>query len=227
MSQHFVSWGLVRLSSHDPDLKMHYIIKLANTQDNGQQRSAKFSKCQEQEKAQFHVYLQWVDLILNSWVRKAVNKEKALAGAFSGHCAVETSRRFVQALHSTRRRRGSRSCLAVMDKFRCSSVHHVHHFQAPSSRLQTWSQPTRNSLFINQIVKSASIIFNKPGDTGCRTNQAIALLFTMWSGSKCHSWGWLPGHPSSYSRPSLMIIASRTQFQAERPWGQRPFSIVS
>ena len=31
----------------------------------------------------------------------------------------------------------------------------------------------------------------------------------------------------SYSRPSLMIIASRTQFHIERPWGQRPFSIVS
>ena len=30
----------------------------------------------------------------------------------------------------------------------------------------------------------------------------------------------------SYS-PSLMIIASRTQFHIERPWGQRPFSIVS
>ena len=29
------------------------------------------------------------------------------------------------------------------------------------------------------------------------------------------------------SRPSLMIIASGTQFQVERPWGQRPFSIVS
>ena len=184
MSQHFVSWGLVRLSSHDPDLKMHYIIKLANTQDirAGNEGLLSF------QSARRDVYLQLVDLILNSWVRKAVNKEKALAGAFSGHCAVETSRRFVQALHSTRRRRGSRSCLAVMDKFRCSSVHHVHHLQAPSSRLQTWSQPTRNSLFINQIVKSASIIFNKPGDTGCRTYQAIALLFTMWSGSKCHSW---------------------------------------
>ena len=31
----------------------------------------------------------------------------------------------------------------------------------------------------------------------------------------------------SYSRPSLMIIASWTQFHVERPWGQRPFSIVS
>ena len=31
----------------------------------------------------------------------------------------------------------------------------------------------------------------------------------------------------SYSRPSLMIIASRTQFHIERPWGQRLFSIVS
>ena len=31
----------------------------------------------------------------------------------------------------------------------------------------------------------------------------------------------------SYSRPSLMIIASRTQFHIERPLGQRPFSIVS
>ena len=31
----------------------------------------------------------------------------------------------------------------------------------------------------------------------------------------------------SYSRPSLMIIASRTQFHVERPWGQRPFSMVS
>ena len=31
----------------------------------------------------------------------------------------------------------------------------------------------------------------------------------------------------SYSRPSLMIIAFRTQFHVERPWGQRPFSIVS
>ena len=31
----------------------------------------------------------------------------------------------------------------------------------------------------------------------------------------------------SYSRPSLVIIASRTQFHVERPWGQRPFSIVS
>ena len=31
----------------------------------------------------------------------------------------------------------------------------------------------------------------------------------------------------SYSRPSLMIIASRTQFHVERPWGQRPLSIVS
>ena len=27
--------------------------------------------------------------------------------------------------------------------------------------------------------------------------------------------------------PSLMIIALRTQFHVERPWGQRPFSIVS
>ena len=26
---------------------------------------------------------------------------------------------------------------------------------------------------------------------------------------------------------NLMIIASRTQFHTERPWGQRPFSIVS
>ena len=31
----------------------------------------------------------------------------------------------------------------------------------------------------------------------------------------------------SYSRPSLMIIASRTQFNVVRPWGQGPFSIVS
>ena len=31
----------------------------------------------------------------------------------------------------------------------------------------------------------------------------------------------------SYSRPSLMIIASRTQFHVERPWGKRRFSIVS
>ena len=31
----------------------------------------------------------------------------------------------------------------------------------------------------------------------------------------------------SYSRLSLMIIASRTQFHVERPWGQRPFIIVS
>ena len=29
-----------------------------------------------------------------------------------------------------------------------------------------------------------------------------------------------------YSRPSLMITASRTQFHDERPWGQRLFSIV-
>ena len=28
-------------------------------------------------------------------------------------------------------------------------------------------------------------------------------------------------------RPSLMIIALRTQFHVERPWGQCPFSIVS
>ena len=31
----------------------------------------------------------------------------------------------------------------------------------------------------------------------------------------------------SYSRPSLMIIASATQFHVHLPWGQRPFSIVS
>ena len=31
----------------------------------------------------------------------------------------------------------------------------------------------------------------------------------------------------SYSRPSLTIIVLRTQFHVERPWGQRPFSIVS
>ena len=31
----------------------------------------------------------------------------------------------------------------------------------------------------------------------------------------------------SYSHPSLMIIAPWTQFHVERPWGQRPFSIVS
>ena len=31
----------------------------------------------------------------------------------------------------------------------------------------------------------------------------------------------------SYSCPSLVIIASRTQFHVERPWGQPPFSIVS
>ena len=31
----------------------------------------------------------------------------------------------------------------------------------------------------------------------------------------------------SYSSLSLMIIASWTQFHVERPWGQRPFSIVS
>ena len=31
----------------------------------------------------------------------------------------------------------------------------------------------------------------------------------------------------SYSLPSLMIIASQTQFHVERLWGQRPFSIVS
>ena len=31
----------------------------------------------------------------------------------------------------------------------------------------------------------------------------------------------------SYSRPSLMIIASGTQFHVERPLGQYPFSIVS
>ena len=30
-----------------------------------------------------------------------------------------------------------------------------------------------------------------------------------------------------YSRPSLMIIASRSQFHVYLPWGQRPFSIVS
>ena len=31
----------------------------------------------------------------------------------------------------------------------------------------------------------------------------------------------------SYGRPSLMIIASATQFHVYLPWGQRPFSIVS
>ena len=31
----------------------------------------------------------------------------------------------------------------------------------------------------------------------------------------------------SYSRPSLMIIASGSQFHVYLPWGQRPFSIVS
>ena len=31
----------------------------------------------------------------------------------------------------------------------------------------------------------------------------------------------------SYSRPSLVIIASGTQFHVYLPWGQRPFSIVS
>ena len=31
----------------------------------------------------------------------------------------------------------------------------------------------------------------------------------------------------SYSRPSLMIIALRTQFHVERPWGQRPFCLNS
>ena len=31
----------------------------------------------------------------------------------------------------------------------------------------------------------------------------------------------------SYSRPSLMIIASVSQFHVYLPWGQRPFSIVS
>ena len=31
----------------------------------------------------------------------------------------------------------------------------------------------------------------------------------------------------SYSHPSLIIIESQTQFHVERPWGQRPFSIVS
>ena len=31
----------------------------------------------------------------------------------------------------------------------------------------------------------------------------------------------------SYSRPSLMIIASASQFHVYLPWGQRPFSIVS
>ena len=30
----------------------------------------------------------------------------------------------------------------------------------------------------------------------------------------------------SYSRPSLMIIASASQFHAYLPWGQLPFSIV-
>ena len=31
----------------------------------------------------------------------------------------------------------------------------------------------------------------------------------------------------SYSRPSLIIIASATQFHVYLPWGQRLFSIVS
>ena len=31
----------------------------------------------------------------------------------------------------------------------------------------------------------------------------------------------------SYSRPSLMIIAPRTQFHVEKTWGQRSFNIVS
>ena len=31
----------------------------------------------------------------------------------------------------------------------------------------------------------------------------------------------------SYSRPSLMLIVSETQFHVYLPWGQRPFSIVS
>ena len=31
----------------------------------------------------------------------------------------------------------------------------------------------------------------------------------------------------SYSRPSLMIIVSASQFHVSLPWGQRPFSIVS
>ena len=31
----------------------------------------------------------------------------------------------------------------------------------------------------------------------------------------------------SYSRPSLMIIASASQFHVYLPWGRRPFSIVS
>ena len=31
----------------------------------------------------------------------------------------------------------------------------------------------------------------------------------------------------SYSRPSLIIIVSASQFHIERPWGHRLFSIVS
>ena len=30
----------------------------------------------------------------------------------------------------------------------------------------------------------------------------------------------------SYSRPSLMVIASSSQFHVNLPWGQHPFSIV-
>ena len=62
-------------------------------------------------------------------------------------------------------------------------------------------------------------------------------VFTIMENASTKAFSWLKAPASTFTfktlirhyakRPTLMMIASWTQFHVERPWGQRPFSIVS
>ena len=55
----------------------------------------------------------------------------------------------------------------------------------------------------------------------------ISIIGIIFSASKSSIRRFVITEKAPTSCPSLMIIASRTQFHVERPLGQRPFSIVS
>ena len=58
-----------------------------------------------------------------------------------------------------------------------------------------------------------------PGDPVANSASKSSIRrFVITEKAPTRAFSWLK---------AIMIIASRTQFHVERPWGQRPFSIVS
>ena len=83
--------------------------------------------------------------------------------------------------------------------------------------LPTWGPAYRVSLDLR-------INSFEHGGAGSASKSSI-LRFVITEKAPTRAFSWLKGHKVSivsYSRPSLMIIASRTQFHVERPWGQCP-----